>query len=163
MFSRLLLLFLALPLIELFFFLLIGQEIGIIATFGIILLTGVLGATLARRQGLKTLAKYREAVAAGRLPHEAVVDGLLIFAAGTLLLTPGFFTDTIGFLLLVPGVRGLVRKRLEKSLRERIHIVVPGAAQTGPMPKAHGVAHGGVITVEAEVVESHAHRKNPAP
>lgn len=162
MFARLFLLFVTVPVIELFLFLVIGREIGIFPTFAIILLTGVLGAALARSQGLRTLSKYREAMAQGRLPHEAVLDGLMILVAGALLLTPGFLTDTIGFLLLAPGVRKVVRSRLEHSLRERVRFVDIAAATGFSASGANtgtrsGRGADGVITVEAEVVESHAY------
>ncbi len=81
MFARIFLLFIIVPLIELFLFLVIGRYIGILPTFGIILLTGILGAALARTQGMRALAKYQQAIAEGRLPHEAVIDGLLILVA----------------------------------------------------------------------------------
>ena len=76
MFARLFLLFLIVPLIELFLFLVIGREIGILPTFAIIFLTGILGAALARSQGLRAISKYQQSIAEGRLPHEAVIDGL---------------------------------------------------------------------------------------
>jgi UPF0716 protein FxsA len=168
MFARLFLLFITVPLIELFLFLVIGQKIGILPTFAIILLTGVLGAGLARSQGLKVLAKYQQSIAQGKLPHEAVIDGLLILIAGALLLTPGFLTDTMGFLLLAPPVRQIVRGRLEASLRERFRVVgVPqasgfssaaGSSPGSASPRQATVGRDGVINVEAVVVESRADR-----
>lgn len=146
MFAKLFILFITVPLIELFLFLLVGQRIGIGATFGLVLLTGLLGATLARSQGLRALTRYREALAQGRLPHDAVIDGLLILVAGALLLTPGFLTDTIGFLLLVPQGRTLVRERIESSLKRKL---TPGASRT----TASRNAPQDVITVDAEVID----------
>jgi UPF0716 protein FxsA len=157
MFARIFLLFIIVPLIELFLFLVIGSKIGILPTFGIILLTGVLGATLARSQGVKALTKYQQAIAEGRLPHEAVIDGLLILVAGALLLTPGFLTDTIGFLLLAQPVRTLVRARLEDSLRSRFRVV--NMAETTSFRSGGARAtNANVINVEAEVVESTSYR-----
>ena len=151
MFARLFILFITVPLIELFLFLVIGQRIGIVATFAIILLTGFLGAALAKSQGMRAYARYREAIVQGNIPHDAVLDGFLILVAGALLLTPGFLTDTIGFLLLVPRIRIFARERIENSLRDRLRFV--GASQTPARPKnSNGPV--GVITVEAEVVES---------
>lgn len=156
MFARLFLLFITVPLIELILFVLIGREIGILPTLAIILLTGVLGAALARSQGLRTLAKYREAMAQGRLPAEAVIDGLLILLAGVLLIAPGFFTDIVGILLLAPPLRKLARSRLEASLRSRFRVV--GAAEAASFAsRGARPDRDGVITVEAEVVESHAY------
>lgn len=160
MFARLLLLFIAIPLVEIFLFLLVGRQIGVLPTFAVILLTGVFGAALARSQGLRTLAKYRDATAQGRLPAEAVIDSLLILMAGALLIIPGFLSDAVGFLLLVPPVRNRVRTRFEDSLRKRLRVVgVPEAAPFASRGKRAGAAGGdGVINVEAEVVESHAYR-----
>jgi len=165
MFARLFLLFITVPLIELFLFLVIGQRIGILPTFGVILLTGVLGATLARSQGLKVLAKYQQSIAQGKLPHEAVIDGLLILIAGALLLTPGFLTDTMGFLLLTPAVRQVVRGRLEASLRDRFRVVgasqATGFASAGTArPRQASVGRDGFINVEAEIVDSRADRED---
>jgi len=154
MFARLFILFITVPLIELFLFLVIGQKIGIVATFAIILLTGFLGGAWARSQGLRAFAKYREAIAQGRVPHDAVLEGILILVAGALLLTPGFLTDTIGFLLLVPRIRVLARDRIEESLRDRFRFV--GVTSPGQNGAKAGNTNGpaGFITVEAEVVES---------
>lgn len=160
MFARLFLLFLVVPLVELFLFLAIGQRIGILPTFAIILLTGLLGAALARSQGMKAIAKYQQALAEGRLPHEAVIDGLLILVAGALLLTPGFLTDTIGFLLLAPPVRTLVRARLEDSLRRRFRVVNAAEAASFRSATTRG-ANANVINVEAEILESTPYRDGP--
>jgi len=148
MFARLFLLFVTIPVIELFIFLVIGQRIGIPMTLGIILFTGFLGAYLAKSQGLKALARYQESLSRGRLPHEAIIESLLILIAGVLLLTPGFLTDSIGFALLVPSVRTFIRGMIEKSLKERL--TVAGRDLGAP---ARGKSEAQVITVDAEVVE----------
>lgn len=161
MLPRLFLLFVTVPVLELFIFLVLGQRIGIGATFAIILLTGFLGAYLAKSQGLKALARYQESLAQGRLPHEAIIDSLLILVAGVLLLTPGFLTDGIGFALLAPSIRDVIRGRLEKSIKERITVV----GQDMGMPVRTGGGTGAkagphVITVEAEVVETSTDRSH---
>lgn len=161
MLPRLFLLFVTVPVLELFIFLMLGQRIGIGATFAIILLTGFLGAYLAKSQGLKALARYQESLAQGRLPHEAIIDSLLILVAGVLLLTPGFLTDGIGFALLAPSIRDVIRGRLEKSIKERITVV----GQDMGMPVRQGGGTGAkagphVITVEAEVVETSTDRSH---
>ncbi len=153
MLPRLFLLFVTVPVLELFLFLVLGQRIGLGATFGIVLLTGFLGAYLARSQGLKALARYQESLAQGRLPHEAIIDSLLILVAGVLLLTPGFLTDAIGFALLAPSIRNRIRGRLEQSIKDRITVV--GQDMGMPVRKDSGGSSGPrVITVEAEVVET---------
>lgn len=148
MFARLFLLFITIPVIELFIFLVIGQRIGIPMTLAIIVFTAFLGAYLAKSQGLKTLARYQESLAQGRLPHEAIIDGLLILVAGALLLTPGFLTDSIGFALLAPSARTIVRGMIEKSLKERLTVAGRDMGSS-----VGGKSNPKVITVDAEVVE----------
>jgi len=118
MFLRLLLLFTVVPLIELFLLVKLGTMIGIGATVLIVICTGILGAWLARWQGLGVLRRLTEDLNKGRLPADALIDGLLILIAGAVLLTPGLITDALGFLLLVPQgrafVRRLIRARFEK-------------------------------------------------
>ena len=119
MFLRLLLLFTLVPLIELFLLVKLGTVIGIGATVLIVISTGVLGAWLARRQGLGVLRRLSEDLNEGRLPGDTLIDGLLILIAGALLLTPGLITDTIGFLLLVPQGRTVVRRIVAARFEKR--------------------------------------------
>ncbi|MBB5350780.1 UPF0716 protein FxsA [Haloferula luteola] len=151
MFGRLFLLFITVPVIELALFLSVGERIGLPVTLAIVLLTGFLGAWLTKKQGLKVLQGYRQSLAEGRLPHEEVVEGLLILIAGAVLLTPGFLTDAIGFLLLTPPVRAAVVKRLQSALKDRIRLVVPGATTVSPEPPGaprRAELEGEVIDVE---------------
>jgi len=156
MFARLFLLFVSIPVIELFIFLVLGQRIGIPMTLAIILFTGFLGAYLAKSQGLKALARYQDAISRGRLPHEAIIESLLILIAGVLLITPGFLTDSIGFALLVPSVRTMIRGMIEKSLKERISVA--GRDLGAPVREKSAPQ---VITVDAEVVEISTDRVRP--
>jgi len=119
MFLRLLLLFTLVPLLELFLLVKLGTVIGIGATVLIVVCTGVLGAWLARWQGLGVLRRVTEDLNQGRLPAEALIDGLLILIAGAVLLTPGLITDTLGFLLLVPRGRAVVRRLIAARLEKR--------------------------------------------
>ncbi|MEM1442760.1 MAG: FxsA family protein [Verrucomicrobiota bacterium] len=148
MFARLLLLFISIPLLELCIFLMLGSKIGIPTTLAIIVLTAVLGAWLTKSEGLKTLTKYQNAVNQGRLPHEEVMDGLMILVAGAVLLTPGFLTDAIGFSLLIPTVRSFVKGIAKSYLSNRVNIVGENMGAPRPQPGASKV-----INVEAEVVE----------
>jgi UPF0716 protein FxsA len=120
--GRLLLLFVGVPALELALLIEIGSRIGTLPTLGLIAGTGVLGAALARQQGLSVVRRMREEVAAGRLPAGALVDGVTILIAGALLMTPGILTDAVGFLCLVPAVRSLAKRelfrRLERALRD---------------------------------------------
>ena len=132
MFGRLLLLFITIPVIELALFLTVGEWIGLPITLVIVVITGFLGAWLTKKQGLKVLRGYRQSLSEGRLPHQEVIEGLLILVAGAVLLTPGFLTDAIGFLLLTPPVRAAVVRQLKDSLKNRVHLVVPGASGVPP-------------------------------
>lgn len=117
MFARLLLLFTLVPIIELALLIWVGQRIGTWPTVGIVLATGLLGAWLARREGVRAWREVRGAVGGGRMPAEAMLQALLILVGGTLLLTPGVLTDLLGFALLLPpsraGIARIVRRRLE--------------------------------------------------
>ncbi len=120
--GRLLLLFVVVPIVELVLLIEIGQRVGTLATIGLIMGTGVVGASLARQQGLSTLARLRKDLDEGRLPTEAIVDGVLILVAGAVLITPGVLTDLFGFLCLVPACRRLLtrnlKRRFERAVRE---------------------------------------------
>ncbi len=126
MFLRLLLLFTIVPLLELFLLVKLGTVIGIGPTVLIVLCTGVLGAWLARQQGLGVLRRLSEDMAGGRLPTDALIDGLLILIAGAVLLTPGLITDALGFLLLVPQGRAVVRKIAAARFAQRVDVGDPG-------------------------------------
>lgn len=140
--GRLLLLFLVLPAVELFLLIEIGERIGTLPTLGIIVATGVIGASLARRQGLAVLARLRTETGAGRVPADALVDGVLILIAGALLVTPGVLTDAVGFCLLIPPLRTLLkrtlRRRFERAVREgRANVHVRFGPDRAP-PSGHG-------------------------
>lgn len=109
-------LFIILPAIELAVLIEVGRHIGILATLALIVTTGVLGAYLARSQGLAVLRQMRVETAAGRLPAEPLVDGVIILLAGAVLLTPGFLTDIAGFLCLIPAFRRMVKAMLWRKL-----------------------------------------------
>ena len=126
MFLRLLLLFTVVPLVELFLLVKLGTVIGIGATVLIVICTGVLGAWLARWQGLGVLRRLTEDVNEGQLPADALIDGLLILIAGAVLLTPGLITDALGFLLLMPQGRAVVRKKIAARLASRTGVSDPG-------------------------------------
>jgi UPF0716 protein FxsA len=113
---KLTLLFIVVPLIELFLLIELGQRIGVAATLALIVCTGVLGAWLARRQGLGVIARVREELAAGKLPTAAALDGVLILVAGAVLMTPGVLTDVFGFFCLTPPGRRVIKRLLKRWL-----------------------------------------------
>ncbi len=136
MFSRLLALFIIVPLLELYFFATIGKIIGFPVTLLIIIVTAVIGASLTKREGLSVLSRMRAASSQGRLPHAEVTEGALILIAGALLLTPGFLTDIFGFSLLFPPTRALYSKKLGNYLKGKIKIV-PGVTGSPPRNSPH--------------------------
>lgn len=105
---------------EISILLLSGKMFGVLPTFALIILTGVLGAYLAKKEGLQTLRKAQEQLRRGQLPGEAVLDGVCIIVGGTLLITPGFITDILGFLLLFPMTRKPFKWIIKKYLRKWI-------------------------------------------
>ncbi len=118
---RLIILFLVLiPFIELWVLIKAGQAIGAGTTIILVLLTAVLGAWLMRRQGLETLQLIRLQLQRGEMPGLALIDGACILVGGVLLLTPGFITDSVGFLLLVPYTRNIFKAWLKRRLEEWI-------------------------------------------
>jgi len=126
MLLRLLLLFTLVPLIELSLLIEIGKRINVGPTIGLVIVTGIVGATLAKYEGLRTWNLIRADLNAGRLPADKLVDALLILVAGVLLVTPGIITDGIGFLLLLPPFRSLIRKHLKKRFQSKFVIMHPG-------------------------------------
>ena len=108
----LLALFVAAPLAEIYVLIHIGGEIGALNTIALCVLTAVLGATLIRIQGISTLLRIRAALERGDLPALEMLEGAQLLVAGALLLTPGFVTDSLGFVLLVPAVRRAIARYL---------------------------------------------------
>lgn len=118
----LMLLFVGLPLIELALLLRVARMITPLWTLALVVFTGVLGATLARRQGLKTWRRVQSDLNEGRMPTSQIVDALLIFVAGVVLVTPGIITDAIGFALLVPSIRAVLKRKAADFMRSRMVI-----------------------------------------
>ena len=104
-FRYLFLLFLTIPLVEIYFLIQVGEVIGAWPTVLLVVLTAILGVWLLRWQGLTTLTRVQASLQHGELPAQAMLEGLLLLLAGALLLTPGFVTDAFGFLILVPPLR----------------------------------------------------------
>ncbi len=124
----LLIAFIAVPMIEIALFIQVGGAIGIWATLLIVLVTAIIGSRLVRNQGLQELSKLRGSFQDMRDPSEPLANGAMILFAGALLLTPGFFTDAVGFSLLIPQVRAASFR----WIKSRIQIVeFSGQAQPG--------------------------------
>lgn len=140
-----LIIFVIIPLIEIGLFIAVGDYAGIMPTLMLCVLTAVIGAGLIRYQGLHTLAAAREAMEGNRLPVAELFDGICLAVAGVLLMTPGFFTDTMGFLLLFPPVRVFLRHYLGK----KFEIYADGANVQGDS----SVIDGEYIRVDYEKIE----------
>ena len=124
----LLLLFVAVPLVEIWLLLEVGGVIGAVPTIGLVVLTAVAGAALVRAQGFSTIMQVRRSMEAGEVPAVAIIEGIFLLVAGALLLTPGFLTDAIGFGCLVPPLRrALILRFIEMRVMRSHH-----AAESGP-------------------------------
>lgn len=142
MFLRLLLLLTIVPIVELMLLLRIAERFEWGPTIALVLLTGVLGAWLARREGLKTMNRIQNEMAKGVPPTGAMVDGLLILVAGAVLVTPGILTDLFGFALLIPPCRKWIRGRLVKWFKRHVVVMHHGtdessASGVGPPGRIH--------------------------
>jgi UPF0716 protein FxsA len=118
-FAALALLFLVVPFVELYVLIQVGQAIGALPTFAILVLDSLVGAWLVKREGLAVLRRAQQQVQRGVVPGTELVDGVLILFAGALMLTPGFITDVLATLLLIPPVRVVVRRLLATQLARR--------------------------------------------
>lgn len=131
-----LLLFIALPIAELWVLIQVGGSIGVLPTLALLVLDSLIGVALLRSQGRSAWARFNLALAEGRIPAREVFDGAMVILGGALLLTPGFITDVFGLLLLVPATRALVRRGSAALARRRVSfgwkVMGAGTAGTGP-------------------------------
>ncbi len=128
---RLLLLFAILPLVELTLLLVLADYTSWWVTIGLVLTTGLVGASLARWQGFRTIRRIQDELRRGEIPADALLDGLLILIAGALLITPGILTDLTGFALLAPPVRAIVKRRLRSRMVLRTRFRAGGRTWSG--------------------------------
>jgi UPF0716 protein FxsA len=135
----LVLLFIAVPIAELAVIIQVGQAIGVWWTIGLLIADSILGSLLMRQQGRATWLRFNEAVAIGRVPAREVVDGALVIFGGALLLTPGFLTDILGLILLIPPTRAVVRKILARRLTQRM-VVAASRPRTAAAYDVEGTA-----------------------
>ena len=157
----LLLLFLVVPVAELAVIVQVAGSMGVLPTLGLLVLISVAGAWLVKREGLGALRRVQDNLARGELPTSDLVDGLLILFAGALLLTPGFVTDSVGFLLLLPPSRAVIRAVVLRRVARRIveglgfGVAGPGFAAWGTTTTSSRVHVG-----DAVIVDGH---ESPAP
>lgn len=116
----LVLIFLVVPLVELYLIIQVGQAIGALNTIAVLVVMGVVGGWLMKREGLGALRRIQAQMARGQVPGRELVDAFLILFGGALMLTPGFLTDVLGLSLLVPPLRAAVRHALARQLQARM-------------------------------------------
>jgi len=162
--APLLLAFTVIPLIELYLLVKLAQIMGFGSTVALVLMTGMLGAALAKAEGMRVLRGFQQAIAEGRVPEDGVVSAVLVLVGGILLVTPGVLTDLCGLLLLVPVTRralvGWVSRRVEKGIANgSIYVVggMGGSARGPQMPFGFGSppyrpGRPGVVDVESRAI-----------
>ena len=147
-------LFITVPILELFLLVWLSHVTSIWVTFGMVLFTGILGTLLARSQGFATWQKIRGQMSSGQMPGSAMADAAMIFMAGALLMTPGLLTDAVGFLLLIPPCREWMKTRVldwaKKNVQFTTTTTVNGETRT-------------YTNQSSEVVDSYVvpHREEP--
>jgi UPF0716 protein FxsA len=115
-------LFIVVPLAELYVILKVGDAIGVLPTIALLAADSLLGSLLLRSQGRSVWARFNETMAAGRVPHRELLDGVLVIFGGAFLITPGFLTDIVGLLLLLPPTRSVIRRLVVRRLGRRIAV-----------------------------------------
>ena len=119
-FTKLLILFVLVPVTELYILIEVGKKIGSLTTIGVIILTGIIGTYLVKSQGFMILRKIQSDLNEGIMPGDSLIQGAIILAGGILLLTPGFVTDILGFIFLIPASRNILKRYLLKWLKGKI-------------------------------------------
>jgi UPF0716 protein FxsA len=161
LFGRLLLLFTLVPLVEVVLLIKLADRIDWLPTIALVIVTGIVGAALARREGFRLLQKIQADLAAGTMPADGMIDAMLVLAAGILLVTPGVITDAAGLILLMPPARAFVRRGARAWFAKHVVVMHHG----GSSPFAGGGPHAGeadapspfgrtVKRVDAVVVDS---------
>ncbi|MEA2398706.1 MAG: protein FxsA [Thermoleophilaceae bacterium] len=130
----LLVIFIVVPLAELYVIYKVGGAIGVVPTLLLLAADSVLGSLLLKSQGRAVWRRFNDAVRAGRVPHNEVIDGVLVIFGGAFLITPGFLTDVLGLILLLPPTRRVVRAMARRSIERRAVV----AATAGAAPRGRG-------------------------
>lgn len=147
-------LFIAIPIIEIYLLLQVGGLIGALPTIGLVILTAVVGVNLLRAQGFQTMARFQQEVSAGQLPATTMLEGAALLFGGALLLTPGFMTDTIGFLCLIP----ITRKTIIYWLLKKVPVQAGFSMHTGP---GQSPRHTDEDIIEGEYETKDSSKDNP--
>ena len=154
----LVLLFIAVPIIEIYLLLQVGHLIGLLPTIALLLADSILGGMLMRSQGRAAWRRFNAALVEGRPPAREVIDGALVIFGGALLLTPGFFTDIFGVAFLLPPTRALIRAQLVRHFSSRV-MSAAGAHMSGA--GFSGPSRDPRFDVEGDATEIHPRRGQP--
>ena len=155
--ALLLLIFIVVPIAELYVIYLVGDAIGILPTLLLLAADSVLGSMLMRSQGRSVWRKFNATMAAGQVPHKELQHGVAVIFGGAFLITPGFLTDVIGLLLLLPPTRALILRLVARTIKRRI-----GARVAGERPRARP-RHADVEGTATEYPPSGSGRPDPPP
>src|SRR5215211_5859497 len=131
----LIVIFLVVPIAELYVILKVGDAIGAVPTIALLAADSVLGSMLLRAQGRSVWRRFNETMAAGRVPHRELIDGVLVIFGGAFLITPGFLTDVVGLLMLLPPTRSIIRRLAVRAIGRRMALRVAGT----PGPRGYDV------------------------
>lgn len=147
------LLFIVVPAVEMTLLVELGSRIGGVGTLALVITTGVVGASLAKRAGLDVLRRIQTETQQGHVPTDALLDGAIILVAGVLLVTPGILTDLVGFACLIPGLRGVMKGAVRSYLARaaaKVEVVTPSPA---PWPQEPFVANWPPKTGQGPVID----------
>jgi UPF0716 protein FxsA len=156
-FVVLLVLFVAVPVAELYVIVQAADAFGVLETVAALIVVGFVGAWLCKREGFSTLGRIQKALNEGRIPTRELQDGALILLAGALLLTPGFIGDVLGILLLLPPTRAVARTLLARALRGRLRIATTVGSG------ARGRWYGSVVDTDARPRDERDDPPGPIP
>jgi UPF0716 protein FxsA len=126
--------FIAVPIAEIYVIIQVGEAIGAVPTILILIADSIIGSMLWRSQGRRVWARFRQTIERGGMPHREVIDGVLVIFGGAFLITPGFISDIVGILLLLPPTRAVIRRLLIRRLGRRIRLRPP----SGGGPRRRG-------------------------
>ncbi|MBT6579016.1 MAG: FxsA family protein [Cellvibrionales bacterium] len=152
----LLLLFIAIPIVEMWLLISIGRHIGVLLTISLVVATAVIGVHWLRQQGFSTLLKLNERLSAGELPAREITEGVIITVGGALLLTPGFATDALGFACLFAPTRGLLVKTLFSRIQNGVmeNAMSSGSMSSNSMSGQASRSHSSNTTMEGSFTRS---------
>lgn len=155
------LLFVLIPIAEMWLLIEVGSQIGALATIGLVMLTAVIGLALLRQQGFSTLMRAQQRMESGQIPAKEMGEGIFLAVGGALLLTPGFMTDAIGFACLIPGVRQVIMGALLKRMQFVSVSSFQRGSQQGPFSQSKSQSQDfNAVSGDHETVEGEYKRED---